>query len=269
MTKAGKFWAYIFLVTVALLSAFPLIWMAISSTNTSNDILAGRLVPGNNFVKNIQNLTSLQPLWRAMWNSFRNALMVTIVSVMICSLAGYGFEIYHNRNKDRVFKFLLLSMMVPFAALMIPLFQMFAQMKLLNTTTAIVLPTVSTAVMIMLFRQNARSFPNELVDASRIDGLNEFEIYLRVFIPTMKSTYGAATTVIFMNAWNSYLWPKVALLQNESITMPMLVSNLTAGYVVDYGVLMMAVFISTLPTAIIFFLLQRSFAEGISGAVKG
>ena len=75
-------------------------------------------------------------------------------------------------------------------------------------------------------------------------------------------------TITFMNAWNNYLWPKVILQNNESITMPMLVSNLLGGYAVDYGMLMLGVFICTIPTAIVFFCLQKSFAEGITGAVK-
>ena len=84
----------------------------------------------------------------------------------------------------------------------------------------------------------------------------------------MKSTYAAAMTVTFMNSWNSYLWPKVILKTNESITMPMLVANLKGGYAIDYGMLMLGVFICTIPTAVVFLILQKSFAEGITGAVK-
>ena len=89
-----------------------------------------------------------------------------------------------------------------------------------------------------------------------------------MFFPTMRSTYAAAMTITFMNAWNNYLWPKVIMTDQESITMPMLVANLTEGYVTDYGVLMLGVLLCTIPTIIIFFILQKSFAEGITGAVK-
>ncbi len=94
------------------------------------------------------------------------------------------------------------------------------------------------------------------------------EIFFRMFVPIMRSTYGAAMTVTFMNAWNSYLWPKIIFQNNASITMPMLVANLKSGYSVDYGMLMLGVLICTLPTAIIFLCLQKSFANGITGAVK-
>mgnify|MGYP000350810779 CR=1 FL=1 len=104
--------------------------------------------------------------------------------------------------------------------------------------------------------------------AARLEGLSEIGIFFRMFVPIMRSTYGAAMTVTFMNAWNSYLWPKIVFQSNASITMPMLVANLKSGYSVDYGMLMLGVLICTLPTAIIFLCLQKSFANGITGAVK-
>ena len=122
--------------------------------------------------------------------------------------------------------------------------------------------------MIMLFRQAARSFPHDIIEAARLEGLNEFQIFFKMFIPVMKSTYGAAMTVTFMSAWNDYLWPTIILQDSKAITMPMLVANLKSGYSVDYGMLMLGVLICTLPTAIIFLCLQKSFANGITGAVK-
>ena len=98
--------------------------------------------------------------------------------------------------------------------------------------------------------------------------MSEIAIFFRMYVPIMKSTYGAAMTVTFMNAWNSYLWPKVIMTNKGSITMPMLVANLTEGYVTDYGMLMLGVLLCTIPTIIIFFVLQKYFAEGITGAIK-
>ena len=83
-----------------------------------------------------------------------------------------------------------------------------------------------------------------------------------------KSTYAAAAVITFMNAWNSYLWPKVILNKPDAITMPMLIANLAAGYTVDYGVLMMGVLFCSIPTMLVFFVLQKQFAEGITGSVK-
>lgn len=268
MIKAKKIFQYTFLSIVSLLSVFPLLWMIIAATNKSVDIVRGTLIPGTYLFDNFKNLLAAQNVTGALINSFKYSLLLTLLSLIICSMAGYGFEIFHDKGKDITFSILLLAMMVPFAATMIPLFQMFSKANLLNTTLGFILPTISTPFMIMLFRQSARSFPHDIIEASRIDGLNEVGIFCRMFFPTMRSTYAAAMTIIFMNAWNSYLWPKVIMTNSSSITMPMLVANITEGYVTDYGMLMTAVVLCTLPTVIVFFLLQKSFAEGITGAVK-
>ena len=159
-------------------------------------------------------------------------------------------------------------MMIPFAAIMIPMFRMFSTLKMVNTMTAFMLPSIATPFMIMMFRQNARSFPVDIIEAARIDGLNEVRIFFQMFIPTMKSTYAAAAVITFMNAWNSYLWPKVIMTDNKAMTMPMLIANLITGYVTDYGMLMCGVLFCSIPTMIVFFVLQKQFAEGITGAVK-
>lgn len=226
------------------------------------------MIPGGAMAENFQKLISSQNVSAALVNSFKYAIVMTLISLVVCSVAGYGFEIFHDKWKDRVMSVILLAMMVPFAATMIPLYQMFSKAHLLNSTLGFILPGISTPFLIMMFRQSARSFPSDIIEAARLDGLSELQIFFRMFIPTMRSTYAAAMTIVFMNAWNSYLWPKVIMSDAGSITMPMLVANLTEGYVTDYGVLMLAVLICTLPTVMIFFLLQKSFAEGITGAVK-
>ncbi len=260
--------SYIVLTIASLLSVFPLYYMLSGATNKSIDIVRGRLIPGTYLMENFKSLTTNQNLGLAMFNSFRNAIIITVLTLLICSIAGYGFEIYHDKGKDLLMSILLLAMMLPFVALMIPLFTMFSKMGLVNSWMALVLPSISTPFMIMLFRQASRSFPVDIIEASRLEGMSEISIFFRMYIPVMKSTYGAAMTVTFMNAWNNYLWPKVILQNNESITMPMLVANLKSGYSVDYGMLMLGVLICTLPTAVIFFCLQKSFSNGLTGAVK-
>ena len=260
--------SYIVLSIASLLSVFPLYYMISGATNKSIDIVRGRLIPGSYLMENFKSLTANQNLGLAMFNSFRNAIVITILTLLICSIAGYGFEIYHDKGKDLLMSILLLAMMLPFVALMIPLFTMFSKIGLVNSWMALVLPSISTQFMNMLFRQASRSFPVDIIEASRLEGMSEIAIFFRMYIPVMKSTYGAAMTVTFMNAWNNYLWPKVILQNNESITMPMLVANLKSGYSVDYGMLMLGVLICTLPTAVIFFCLQKSFSNGLTGAVK-
>ncbi|MBK7819614.1 MAG: carbohydrate ABC transporter permease [Tessaracoccus sp.] len=242
--------------------------MVVSATNTSQDVLGSRLLPGGNLLRNWNDLLAASNLGAAMLNSALIAVGTTVLALLVCSIAGYGFEIYHSKGKDRLMAVLLLAMMIPFAATMIPLFRLFASVGLLNSTWAVIIPAISTPFLILLFRQASRNFPHEILEAARLDGLNELSIFFQIYIPTMRSTYAAAAVITFMAAWNNFLWPKVILLKTEYQTMPMLISNLSAGYVTNYGVLMLAVLLASLPTMIIFLVLQRSFAEGMTGAIK-
>lgn len=259
---------YIFLAIVSFISVFPFYWMISAATNTSFDVAQGRILPGGNLAVNFQNLIGGQNLWGSMWNSFRYSISQTIIALFICSLAGFGFELYHDKKKDMVFTILLLAMMIPGVATMIPLFKMIAGMNLLNSAPGFILPAISTPFLIMMFRQNSRNFPIDVMEAARIDGLTEFQIFFRMYLPMMKSTYAAAAVISFMNAWNAYLWPKVIMTDVNAQTMPMLIANLASGYTTDYGLLMLGVLFCSVPTMVVFFILQKQFAEGITGAVK-
>lgn len=260
--------AYIFLIIISFISVFPLLWMISAATNTSLDVARGKIMFGTYAMQNFKNLIASQNLAGAMGNSFLYAIVQTVISMFVCSLAGFGFELYHDKNKDRLFSILLLAMMVPQVATMVPLFKMMSRAGLLNSVWAFILPSISTPFLIMMFRQNSRNFPNDLMQAARIDGLSETGIFFRMYVPIMKSTYAAAAVITFMNAWNAYMWPKVVMTDNRAQTMPMLIANIASGYSIDYGMLMMGVLFCSIPTMIVFFVLQKQFAEGITGAVK-
>jgi lactose/L-arabinose transport system permease protein len=259
---------YIFLIFACFFSAFPFFWMISAATNRSVDIIKGKVFFGSYLFENFRTLLSTVNLGRAFFNSLRNSVIGTLASVSICSMAGYGFQIYRDRHKDRLMSILLISMMVPFASIMVPLYRMFSIARLLDTTIGFILPSISTAFLIFFFRQSSMSFPMEIVQAARVDGLGEFGIYSRIYFPIMAPTFAAAAIVTFMANWNNYLWPLIIMQQQESRTMPMLLVGLTAGYVTDYGILMLAVTICTLPTVLLFFTQQRRFVEGILGSVK-
>ena len=260
--------AYIFLGIVSFISVFPFYWMISAATNNSFDVASGRILPGGELLVNLKNLLSSQDLGGAMGNSFLYATIQTILALFICSLAGFGFELYHDKKKDLVFTILLLAMMIPGVATMVPLFKMISSAGLLNSVWGFILPAISTPFLIMMFRQNSRNFPIDVMEAARIDGLTEIQIFFKMYIPMMKSTYAAAAVITFMNAWNAYLWPKVIMTDPKAQTMPMLIANIASGYTTDYGLLMLGVLFCSVPTMVIFFVLQKQFAEGITGAVK-
>jgi lactose/L-arabinose transport system permease protein len=274
MKKLKRIFTYLFLTFAAIISIFPFFWMIVSATNKSIDVSKGKLIPGSHLIENLKNLIETVDIAPALTNSVIISVSTTILSLIIASLAGYGFEIYRSKKKDIVFNILLISMMIPFAALMVPLYRMFGSISTvtpfigMDTLVAVTLPTLTTAFLIFFFRQNTKMFAKELVEAGRIDGLSELGIFFRIYMPTMKTTYAAAAIITFMNSWNNYLWPLVVLQSPEKQTIPLLISNLGSSYAPDYGVIMLTIVIATLPTALIFFLMQKHFVAGMMGSVK-
>ena len=267
---------YLFLSVASLVSIFPFFWMIISATNKSVDVTRGKLSPGSAFMENLNNL--LKPelgFVTSLSMSAKIAVITTILALLVSSIAGYGFEIFRTRSRDRLFTILLLSMMIPFSALMIPLFKLFASVNGtplkfmgLNSLWAVILPGVCTAFLIFFFRQNTKAFPKDILEAARIDGLGEIAIFFKIFMPTMKSTYAAAAIITFMGSWNAYLWPLIALQSPEKKTVLLIISKIASSYSPDYGLIMIAIVITTIPTALIFFIMQKHFVAGMTGAVK-
>src|SRR5699024_7205740 len=258
MKKVKRISIYLFLIVASHIRLFPLLWMVVSMTNKSVDVTKGRLLPGTELFQNFQTLFETVDIATALVNSTIIAVVTTLGTLLIASLAGYGFEIYRSRSKDWVFNILLVSMMIPFASIMIPLYRFFgsvsdvAPMFGIDTLAAAILPTITTMFFVFLFRQNTKMFPTDLIEAGRIDGLSELGIFFRVYVPTMKTAYAAAAIIAFMNSWNNYIWQLVILQSPEKQTIPLLISNLGAGYSPDYGVIMSAIVIATLPTALVF-----------------
>ncbi|RLL43838.1 carbohydrate ABC transporter permease [Oceanobacillus piezotolerans] len=275
MNKLKSIFTYLILSVAALVSLFPFLWMLISMTNKSVDITQGSLMPGTHLFENLRNLFENYNVGSALFNSFFIAIIATVLCLVISSLAGYGFEVYRSKGKDIVFTILLLSMMIPFAALMVPLFRLFGDISQVfpaigvDTLYAVILPYVTTAFFVFFFRQNTKMFTKDLIEAGRIDGLSEIGIFFRIYMPSMKNTLAAAGIISFMNNWNNYLWPLVIIQSPENQTIPLLISNLGSGYTPDYGVIYTAIVIGTIPTALVFFFLQRYFVEGMTGSVKG
>lgn len=259
---------YLFLVISAFISLFPFYWMLVSSTNTAVDINSGKFTFGLHLIENLTQLNERIDLVLILWNTSKIAVLSTIGTILISSIAGYGFEVYKSKYRDRVYRFLLLTMMIPFSALMIPLFTMMARFGWLDTHLAVIVPVLSSAFIVFYFRQCTKSFPPELIDAARVDGVKDWKIFLYIYVPIMKTTYAAALIIVFMGSWNAFLWPLIVLHSPELKTINLVLSSLSSAYFPDYGVIMVATVIATLPTLALFFFMQKQFVAGMTGSVK-
>lgn len=268
LALAGRALTYALLSLAAFISVFPFFWMLVGATNRSADVVIGKATFGDQLFENAARFFTTVDAPRIFWNSAFIAVVGTVLTLAVSSLAGYGFEMFRAKFRERIFAFMLLLLSIPFAALMVPLFVMISSMKLSNTVAAVILPGIASIFIIFYFRQATKAFPSELRDAARIDGLNEWQIFVFVYLPVMRSTYAAATIIVFMANWNNYLWPLIVLQSVEQKTVTLIVSALSYAYVPDHGVIMISAVFATLPTILIFFLLQRRFVEGLLGSVK-
>lgn len=274
--KPGRILKYVLLSILSVFSIFPFVFMLCGMTTNTQNIISGKLTIGSDLMNNLQNLFENNLNFvQALGNSAVIAVLTTVLALLISSAAGYGFEIYKTKKRERLFNILLLSMMVPFAALMIPLFRMFSTLSGtplsslgIDSYFSIIIPTVSTAFLIFFFRQSTKSFPKDMVEAARIDGVSEVGIFFKIYMPTIKTTYAAAAIITFMSSWNNYLWPLISIQSPEKRTIPLILSAMGASYTPDYGMIMCGIVIATIPTALIFFIMQKQFVQGMIGSVK-
>jgi lactose/L-arabinose transport system permease protein len=259
---------YALLTVAAFVAVFPFFWMVVGATNTSAQVLTGKVTFGDQVARNVSSFFEQVDVVRVTFNSLFIAVVGTVATLAVCSLAGYAFEIFRSRIRERIFAALLLMLSIPFAALMVPLFVLMARAGIINTYQAVILPTVAWIFMIFYFRQVTKAFPSELRDAARIDGLREWQIFAYVYFPVMRSTYAAAAIIAFMHYWNNYLWPLIVLQTSDMQTVTLVVSAVASAYTPDFGVIMVSAIFATLPTLIIFFSLQRLFVQGLLGSLK-
>ncbi len=260
--------SYILLSIAAFIFLFPFLWTLISITNESNDIINGRLLPGTYFFENIKKLM----FGTNFLHSFLVTTITTFISVAVVlftsSFTAYGFEFLAPKRYEKVYDLMILTLMVPFAALMVPLFKILGNIGLLDTYLGLMITGFFSVFLMFFFRQSIKGFPFELIEAARIDGMREIKIFFNIFVPSMKSTYIAATVIAFMGSWNSYLWPLLVTQNPNKQTLQLFLSTMNSSYTVDYGVMLMGVTVSSIPVLILFMCLQKQFMSGMVGSGK-
>lgn len=259
---------YTFLTIVSLISIFPFYWMIVSATNNRKDIITGKLTFGSEFINNLNMLLEMTNISQAFINTIKITLITMAISLLVSSMAGYGFAKFASKGKEKFYSLFLLSMMIPFAATMIPLFQLVAKMGLVDNHWAIILPGSISIFLIFFFRQNLSTYPTEIIEAARLDGANEFTIFFKMVVPSMKSTFAAAAIWSFMNNWNNFMWPLISLQSDVQKTLTLVLSSLSSAYFVEYGALMVAIVIAIAPVIVVFLTMQKHFVAGVIGSNK-
>ena len=264
----GRVVMWLLLLACAAVSLFPFYWMLNGMTLNPNDVLRGILLPGRDFQSNWKQATTAYNLPLFFMNSLVIALVTVLLGVVVNAMAAFGFEKYRSRARDRVFGILLLTLILPQIAIVVPLFKLFSFMKLLNTRAAIILPSIMSVFIIFFLRQNFKMFPTEIMEAARVDGASELSIFVRIVSPSMRASFASAAIYMFLAQWNSYLWPLITVLNDAIKTLPIAMSSIMQAYTIQYGALMVIVCVSTLPVLILFLTMQKQFVAGLLGSVK-
>lgn len=258
----------VLLIVGAFVSVFPFFWMLVGSTLNPNAVVRGVLVPGGEFLANWRKVSGTYTVLSFFGNSAFIALATVAAGILVNALAAFGFEKYRSKARERIFGLLLVSMIVPQMAIVIPLFRQIAFFKLLDTHAAIILPSVLSIFVLFFLRQNFKMFPNEIMEAARVDGAGELWIFMRIVAPSMKATFASASIYLFLFQWNAYLWPLMTILSDANKTLPIAMSSMMRAYTIEYGALMIVVCISTFPILALFLAMQRQFVAGLLGSVK-
>jgi len=240
---------YVFLVFMFIVSVFPFYWMVAGMTNNAVDVIKGKMTFGNQMLNNITTLFTTYNMVRILLNSLKVTVFTVLGTLIVSSMAAYGFQMYSSPAREKVYGIIILFMMVPFIALMIPLFRLIVKMHLLNTHIGLVLTSIASVFIIF-----------------RVDGAGEFRIFFSIFIPSMKSSYAAAAIYSFMASWNAYLWPLIILQTEKQKTVTLMISSMSSAYFPEWGVIMTAIVIATLPIIIVFFGFQKYFVQGMLGS---
>lgn len=263
---------HVVVVPLAIVWLFPLWMMLVFSTMPDNGIFSPyiELIPSDQFWTNFQALQADTNFLRTMFVSVVVALVYTFLSVMLTSMAGWALVRYEFHGKRVVVGIILGTLTLPYFVVVIPQFIMVARdFNLANTWIALIVPPLFNSLGVLFMRQAFSMMPGELFDAARVEGVKEWQIFLRVAMPMAKPTLAALCIILFLASWNNYLWPLLISSNPDMMTAPVALGTLIGVTRVSWGGIMTGAVMLTAPMLIVFVFLQRYFMAGIAaGAIK-
>lgn len=264
-----QFAKHIPLIIVCFLVAFPAIYALLISTMTRHQAFQypPRLVPGSDFMENVKLLVEAQQFDQLFLNTMVVALVVVIGKVVTSMLAGLAFVYFKFPGKWFLFFFVLLTLLMPTEIIIVPLFRLISKLQWAKTNPrlALTMPFLASATGAFLFRQHFSNIPRELLDAAQIDGASPMRFLFSVLFPMSWNVIGAMAVIQFIYMWHQYLWPIIIISEAEDQLIQVGVNNSFAvGAQTDYGIVMAAGVVASIPPLIVFILLQRQFMSGFA-----
>jgi len=259
------------LVLLALIALAPLLWMLSASFMPvgAASHLPPPLLPARATLDNYRELFARIGIGHYFINSLIVACAITMLSLLVNTMAGYAFAKLPFRGRERIFAVLLAALVIPAQVTMLPLFLIMKQLHLVNSYGGVVVPALATVFGIFLVRQYARSIPDELIEAARIDGAGELRIFFQIVMPMLKPVLVTLAIFTFLGAWNDFMWPLIVLTDTSHYTLPVALASLSREHIQDVEMMMAGAVITVLPVLTLFLVLQRYYIQGLLlGSVK-
>lgn len=270
VTRFGSAATTVALVLVCALALMPLVFMLGASLMAPTEILSIPYpwVPSSprwsNYVRAIAGMDGSYMYLRNILNSLIVAGSVALSSVFIASAAGFGLAKYRFRGRQVVFMGIMGTMMIPFEAIMIPLFLTAVRLGLQDSYAGLILPFLTSAFGVFLMRQYLLGFPEELLDAARIDGCSEPRIFSSIVFKNAGPAVATLAIIAFRGQWDNLLWPLLIAQRDELKTIPTYIVKFTAEHSSDEGAMMAVAVIASIPVFALFFTMSRYFLGGAS-----
>ena len=271
-TKLLRGVLYVALVILALLMLVPFVWMLSSSLKLDKDVFIFPIqwIPSNPRWQNYVDIWKKIPLAKFVLNTTKLTLIVTFLQLLTSSFAAYAFAKLDFKGKNLLFLSYIATIAVPWQVYMVPQFMMMRSFGLADTHLAIICLQAFSAFGVFMMKQFYEGIPDELCEASRIDGMSEYQIWYRIMLPLSKPALSTLTIFTFVNTWNDFLGPLIYLTTESKKTLQLGLRMFLSQFGTEYGLIMAASVLSLIPVLVVFLSLQKYFVEGVAATgVKG
>ena len=263
---------YVFLVLLTVITLLPLVWMLSASFKLDSEVFSIpiRWIPETFHFENYSKIWEMIPFGRFTFNSAKLTVIITIIQLITCSFAAYGFTKCKFRGRDTLFLCYVATIAIPWQIFMLPQYIMLQKVNLVDTHQGYILIQSFAAFGVFLLRQFYEGIPNELLEAARIDGLSEYGTYLRIVLPLAKPAMASLTIMTFTSIWNDFMGPMIYFNSESNKTIPLGIRLFLGQYSTHYELIMASSVVSLLPVFIVYLFCQKYFVQGIAtSGLKG
>ncbi|HEW91377.1 MAG TPA: carbohydrate ABC transporter permease [Thermotogaceae bacterium] len=263
---------YIVLFVLSIIWIYPYLWMTLASIKPSNEIFT-KLIPSRLTLEHYRYIFSTakrmnRPFLRALGNSIFISVTVTFSVIFTSAIIGYSLAKIKFKGSNTIFNFILFQMLFPGFLFIVPLYVLIRFLGLLNTLTAVIIPSLMSAWGIFMFTQSYKSVPNEYIEAAKMDGASDFWIIFRIMVPLVKSTASIVGLFTFIGIWDNFMWPLIVIKKYDKMPLSVLLASFNHEYGSYVGPLMAGAVIQTMPMVLIFLIFRKYFLQGISMSLK-